>query len=158
MTDRMIMFVVSGFGFGLSPVAPGTCGTIFGVLIVGSIAQLGDHGLQGFFLGIIFVTLYILNDEFTEWAQDFWKEDDPEHFVLDEIAGYILTITVARALGATEGLYLYVLTFLFFRVFDVWKPWPASVIDKKFPQGGDEIFLDDCVAGIYAGLLTALIL
>ncbi|HTL97824.1 MAG TPA: phosphatidylglycerophosphatase A, partial [Holophagaceae bacterium] len=82
---------------------------------------------------------------------------DPSFIVADEWAGQWIALTplVFNALVTTSltGFFIRVaVPFLFFRLFDIWKPWPAKQL-QEIP-GGPGIVLDDVAAGIYAGVLT----
>jgi len=73
-------------------------------------------------------------------------DTDPSQIVIDEVVG----MAVALA-GAPFELSLIIVAFLFFRFFDIWKPFPIRYIDKSFPRGWG-IVLDDVAAGIMANL------
>jgi len=64
--------------------------------------------------------------------------------VLDEVAGYFITMILAP-----EGWQWLLFGFVLFRIFDILKPWPISVLDRRV-QGGLGIMLDDIVAGMFA--------
>lgn len=70
--------------------------------------------------------------------------------VWDEFAGFLLTMT-----AAPQGWVWIVAGFVLFRLFDIWKPWPVRVADRKV-HGGLGIMLDDWLAGIYAWILLQL--
>jgi len=97
--------------------------------------------------------------------------EDPQHVVIDEVAGQHLTLllplipialpnlmahmdfseyTIFFALSLANWKYL-LLGFILFRVFDIWKPWPARRLEKL--PGGWGIMADDWMAGIYAAIL-----
>jgi phosphatidylglycerophosphatase A len=65
--------------------------------------------------------------------------------VIDEVAGMMVTLSFV-----THGIMNYLLAFLLFRLFDIWKPWPISWADKNV-KGGLGILLDDLIAGLIAG-------
>lgn len=70
--------------------------------------------------------------------------------VWDEFAGFLLTMT-----AAPQGWAWIALGFTLFRLFDIWKPWPVRIADRKI-HGGLGIMLDDLLAGVYAWLLLQL--
>lgn len=72
---------------------------------------------------------------------------DPSQIVIDEIVG----MTVAL-LGISFKPALIIIAFLFFRFFDIWKPFPIKYIDRSFP-GGWGIVLDDVAAGVMANVV-----
>ena len=69
--------------------------------------------------------------------------------VWDEFAGFFITMIAAPA-----GWLWIVIGFALFRLFDVWKPWPISLLDKKV-DGGLGIMLDDVFAGIYSCIIVS---
>lgn len=74
-------------------------------------------------------------------------EKDPQFVVIDEVSGQLLTYLVA--LAPANWKYL-LLGFILFRVFDIWKPFPARQAESL--PGGWGIMADDWIAGIYAGI------
>ena len=59
-------------------------------------------------------------------------------------------------IAAPAGWKWIIIGFLLFRLFDIWKPWPINIADKKL-EGGLGIMLDDIIAGIYALIVLQLI-
>ena len=76
-------------------------------------------------------------------AKDLGVHDHPA-IVWDEFCGFWITMTAAPA-----GWQWIILGFVLFRLFDIWKPWPISWLDKKV-HGGIGIMIDDLVAGVLA--------
>ena len=139
--------IYTGLGLGLAPKAPGTFGTILGLPLYWLFYHLG-WPLYLLGLSAIFAVGW--------WASmkaeaDLGRHDAPE-VVIDEVAGYLTTMfLVPLSLSAM------VLGFLFFRLFDILKPWPVSWADQKVP-GAFGVMLDDILAGIYACLSVHLTL
>jgi phosphatidylglycerophosphatase A len=78
------------------------------------------------------------------------RRHDDQRIVLDEIAGVLVT-----ALAVPEKSVLAIaLVFVFFRFFDILKPWPIRDVDHRL-HGGVGIMLDDLIAALYAGLSVA---
>lgn len=145
--DRLRLAFVS-FGFlGLSPFAPGTAGTLGGVLLAWLL------GLTDAFLLASLVTcavLYVASRPLGGWAEARAGKKDPGFFVVDEVIGYLVTILWVGA----PSPFVLVLGFFVFRFFDVVKPPPARRLEAL--GGGDGILLDDVVAGLYGFALLAL--
>ena len=86
---------------------------------------------------------------------------DPPECVIDELAGQWLACAFASLsfgglIPVTHlSLPAFFLAFVFFRLFDIWKPWPVSWADEKL-QGGVGVMTDDIIAGLMAGVLVAL--
>jgi len=138
-----VRFLASGFFTGHIPVAPGTCGTIVAIPLY----LLLISTLQGwFYAGAVFaVTLFAI------WisgsAEKTYGRKDPPQVVIDEIAGFLLTMT---AIPPT-AMYI-AMGFVLFRLFDILKPQPAGWINSRM-HGGSGIVLDDIVAGLYANIV-----
>jgi phosphatidylglycerophosphatase A len=145
--DSLSLAMSTGLWTGLVPFAPGTCGTVPGLLLHLLVVLACPPGFRRAALALLFVAACLASLRFAPWAMARWKTDDPRHFVLDEVAGYLLTVLPfpfsARLLPTV------VWAFLLFRLFDVLKPPPAGWIDRnvKGPWG---ILLDDLAAALLA--------
>lgn len=143
-----VHLLASGFGSGLVPKAPGTFGTL---------AALPFWWLAATFLpfwGYVLVTLAIC--AVGPWICGRTSRDmgvhDSGHIVWDEFAGlFIALLALPVSLGSA------VLGFLAFRLFDIWKPWPISWLDRNV-KGGTGIMVDDILAGIFAAALMQVLL
>jgi phosphatidylglycerophosphatase A len=128
-----------GFGSGLSPVAPGTLGTLTALPLY---VWLSTLSLTGYVA--IVVLLFALGIQICQMSEERLGISDHSGIVWDEIVGYLVTMTAvpfswpAAALG-----------FLLFRLFDILKPWPIRQFDRTV-HGGFGIMLDDLLAGIFA--------
>lgn len=147
--------VAFGLGAGLSPRAPGTVGTLWGVLLWLPL-QLLPPAAYGIALALLF--------GFGVWicgrsARLLGIHDSPG-IVFDEIVGFLVTAApLLPALGLASGpAWAWLLTaFVLFRIFDIAKPWPIRRLDEAV-HGGFGIMLDDVAAGIYgAAVLMAVI-
>jgi phosphatidylglycerophosphatase A len=79
------------------------------------------------------------------------RSHDPSECVLDEVAGQWFTL-IPIAVDMRGGDWRpYVMGFIFFRLFDIWKPWPVSAVEKW--PGGFGIMMDDVLAGLIAAAL-----
>mgnify|MGYP002632928685 CR=1 FL=1 len=128
-----------GFGSGCAPKAPGTMGTLVGVLFYLPLQLLA---LPYYFAVVVFVSLIGI------WlcgqtARALGVHDHPG-IVWDEIAGYLLTMVAAPA-----GWGWIALGIVLFRIFDIWKPWPIGLLDKQL-KGGFGVMADDLLAGIFS--------
>jgi phosphatidylglycerophosphatase A len=145
---KVRLLLASAFGLGLSPVAPGTCGALLGVAIHAVVSMAAPRVLQVWVLGAAFLAVCIANHLLTPWAQAYWKDKDPKHFVLDEVAGYLLVAVLFRQ-GHVWQVMLW--GFLLVRALDVVKPPPAWYINK-YGTGAWAILMDDIVAALYTVL------
>ncbi|MDD3774835.1 MAG: phosphatidylglycerophosphatase A [Sulfurovaceae bacterium] len=146
------------FGSGLSPKAPGTAGSlaalIVGVLII---KFLGTQTL--FMLAIAITIIGIL--EINKYEQTTGSHDNPQ-IVIDEVSGMWISMFIAYetavSLDNQYGILIaYLLSFIFFRLFDIWKPSTIGWIDREV-KGGLGVMVDDVLAGIAGGLLSAIVL
>jgi len=133
-----------GFGAGLVPVAPGTAGTVVGVLIDPLLRPLGLE------LRILLVAVMAIAGVWIcgASARRLGVHDHPA-IVWDEIVGYLALMLLLPA-GWTWAL----LGFAVFRLFDIWKPWPIRQLDHAV-GGGLGIMLDDIAAAAWGALVLA---
>ena len=132
-----------GLGAGLAPKAPGTFGTLVGVPV-----YLALHALGWPTYVAVVAAMFILG----VWLCGTTARDVgvPDHgaIVWDEIVGFLVTMIAVPAQWPWV-----VAGFILFRFFDILKPWPIGLLDRKV-HGGFGIMLDDLVAGVFAlGLL-----
>lgn len=146
------------FGAGLSPKAPGTIGTLaalpVGLLIIHYL------GMETLFL-ITFATTIIGIFEVNRYEAATGIHDH-QQIVIDEAVGIWLALMITLSTSITLS-YPYVeitaivLSFLSFRLFDIWKPSTIGKIDRDL-DGGMGVMLDDVLAGVAGGLLSAITL
>mgnify|MGYP000869579907 CR=1 FL=1 len=141
-------FLASGFGAGLSPIAPGTMGTLVAVPLWAIFASFLP--LWGYLLLIIIAS--IIGITICQKASDELGVHDHGGIVWDEFVGLWITMLFAPVSWASA-----ILGFLLFRFFDVLKPWPIKAIDEKI-SGGFGIMFDDIIAGIFALIALQLVL
>ena len=145
MSEKLITFLASGFYSGLSPIAPGTAGTLVGVLICLLCLPMPWILRLFFVLALLALSIYIADK-----AEKIYQTKDDQRIVIDEIIGLQITMLPA----AINALNLCV-AFVLFRIFDIWKPFPVRNM-QGFP-GGWGIVADDVAAGIYAGMVLWLL-
>ena len=146
------------FGAGLSPKAPGTVGTLASLPV--GLAVLYYFGMETLFMLTVAVTVIGIF-EINKYEQQTGTHDQQE-VVIDETAGMWLSLMIAHSTAATltypyVDILAIVLSFAAFRLFDIWKPSTIGWIDREL-KGGLGVMLDDVLAGIAGGLLSALIL
>lgn len=136
------------FGLGLIPFAPGTWGTIGAIPLVWFFQRMGE--MQYMYATALFVVTSVFVAQMYE--DQLASEHDPSEFVLDEVAGFLVTMTWV------PFTWPYLLVgFILFRLLDILKPWPISWVDAKVP-GGFGAVADDLVAGILASVAMQFIL
>ena len=141
MTDP-VHFLAFGFGTGLAPFAPGTFGSLPGVLLFWLTMDFGLYVQLGVALALVLAGIWICGES----ARRIGVHDH-SGIVWDEIAGMYVTLLIAPAtvLG-------WALAFGLFRVMDIVKPWPIRDMDHRL-KGGVGIMLDDLAAALYASVL-----
>lgn len=132
----------SGLGLGFIPFAPGTFGTMLAVAIY----WFGLKLLPQSTYAVTAITFVFLAVWISNIASERLKEKDPQKVVIDEIAGFFVTM----AFQPTDISYL-VGGFILFRLFDIVKPFPAKYLEERL-RGGWGIVMDDVVAGLYANI------
>ncbi len=147
--------IVSFFGLGLAPVMPGTFGTLGAI----PFALLLDSapGLP-YWAWLLIATLlcFVLGVALGGWAERYFGKKDAGAIVIDEVAGYFVTVAIF-ALFRDRSLSFagYLAAFFLFRVFDITKPPPGRALES-FPKGVG-VMLDDIVLAVYAGLCLAVL-
>ena len=134
-----IHFLALGFGSGLAPKAPGTFGTLAAVPLFLLLAPLSSPLYLLLLIVMSVAGIYICGKA----AEDAGV---PDHgaIVWDEFVGFLITMFLIPI--SWQSI---LVGFLLFRLFDIFKPWPISYLDKNC-HGGLGIMLDDIVAGIAA--------
>ena len=141
-------FLTVGFS-GLSPKAPGTVGS-FVSLIIGLFLLEFLHVSTLFLLSLLITVIAIKQIDIYE--KEVGMHDGKE-IVIDELAGMWITLSIC-GINSSNILYMAPIAFLFFRLFDIWKPSFIGKIDRDV-KGGLGVMGDDVVAGIAAGIATA---
>lgn len=141
------LFLASGFYSGLSPFMPGTAGTVVGIGLYWCLSHLPFFQYLITCIAFIFLAVWL-----ADRAAAILQQADPSLIVIDEIAGYLVTM-----IGIPGSWHYIVMGFILFRTIDVLKPFPIQVIDRDL-KGGWGIVLDDVVAGIFANLIMQVVI
>lgn len=143
---RLIEFFATVGFVGLIPKAPGTFGTIVAIPIAYALALLGPN---------LYLLATLLLIVFSIWISEMHERalgtHDSKQIVIDEVVGYLvafawLPMTWQSFVGA----------FVVFRFFDILKPYPISVLDRKV-KGGLGVVVDDLAAGLIANIILQLV-
>ena len=138
------MVLGTGFGFGHFPVAPGTVGSLWGVLLAWGLRQSGWPLWEQL---LVIAVVFLIGIPICGRAARLLGTEDPGQVVFDEIAAMpvvFLVIPSELPLSIPTGI----AGFLWFRLFDIAKPWPVKWFDQI--EGGLGIMADDIAAAIYA--------
>lgn len=138
----MVTGVATGFGAGYAPAAPGTAGSLVGLVLVFFI-----HNRSLILYAAVLLSVFALGVYAAGQVERATGEQDNRRIVIDEIAGMLVVgFLLPSGVGYLIG------GFVLFRALDVAKPFPADWIERELP-GGWGIMLDDLVAGLYANLI-----
>ena len=156
MIKKFNLLFVTSFNIGKIKYAPGTFASLFTCIFFYFLTDILNLTIILFFTFLIFLySLIAINSAF----ESFESEDPPE-IVVDEVVGQLLpllAIPIYETLYPAPKIQYCIATFLFFRLFDIWKPFPINYIDKNM-KGSLGIMLDDIVAGIYTIIIFVLVL
>ena len=133
------MFIATGFYSGYLPKAPGTWGSLVGLLLFFLLHTLSLEIYLAVVAGIFIIGTFAAGE-----AEKIMDHQDPGLVVIDEIVGMLITMIAVPATPLNMAL-----GFILFRIFDIAKPYPVGLIDQRF-HGGVGIMLDDVMAGIYS--------
>jgi phosphatidylglycerophosphatase A len=161
---RISYFFATACGLGYLKPGPGTWGSLAGVGISILVAYRGfllfhpDFGSKPNFwtigwqpynsdyvavLVVAVIGVYVAGK-----VEKYWGKTDPQFVVIDEVSGQLVALSFPFTLLNWKS---WLLGFILFRVFDIWKPFPARQAEAL--HGGWGIMADDWIAGIYAGLV-----
>ena len=150
LTDRLAIAVGTGLGIGLIPWAPGTFGSLLGPRMILGVMALELPLPVVSVIGLIFI---VAGFPICTRAANAMGVKDPGAIVYDEIAAFWIVFVPQLARGQTAlSLVEIAAGFVFFRIFDIAKPWPASKLEK-LPDGAG-VMADDLAAGVYAAACT----
>jgi len=141
-----IHLLAYGFGSGLSPKAPGTAGTLVGVVVYLLLLPL-PHWVYW----LITLVLFVAGIFICGYSAKKLGVEDPGAVNWDEVVGYLFTMAFAP-----HGWPWLLLGFVLFRFFDILKPWPIRWFDRNL-HGGLGIMLDDVVAAIPAAVIIYIV-
>ncbi|WP_424967450.1 MULTISPECIES: phosphatidylglycerophosphatase A family protein [unclassified Dinoroseobacter] len=152
--SRMIATV---FGVGLMKPAPGTWGSLAALPLAWAIHTLGGFPA----LAIATLAVCALGWWATAEATRGAADHDPSEIVIDEVAGQWIALWPVSAGAWHVGAEIsalwpgWIAAFVFFRLFDIWKPGPVGWADKRHDAAG--VMLDDIVAGVMAAICVAVL-
>jgi len=142
LRDQTVVSLATGFYTGNIPWAPGTFGTLPGLLLCFFLARLPLPASLLLIVVLIGLAVWIAGE-----AEKILGKKDPGAIVIDEIAGMAVTLAAIPFTLQTA-----VAGFLLFRFFDIIKPPPIRTIDKNV-HGGVGIVMDDVIAGVFGNLV-----
>lgn len=141
---RLIKMTTSFFYIGHSPFAPGTLGSLAGLLIYFVVKDK----FPIYIFSLLFI--FMLGIMFSTEAEKIYKRKDAKMIVVDEVCGMMLSLFLVP-----YNFWIMWLGFLLFRVFDILKPPPARAIEKF--SGSFGVMFDDIIAAIYTNFILQIV-
>lgn len=153
----MKRLLTSCFGLGFLPVAPGTWGSLFPVVIFIAMNLLGFSTVTvSIVMLLMVVTASFICVKLAPFVITQTSKDDPSEIVIDEVGGQGLTFIGINMAHGWMILLIAILGFILFRFFDISKLWPIRKLER-LPKGWG-ILADDLLAGIYAAIVLQAII
>ena len=146
MRLKISEWIATCFKVGYLPLAPGTWGSIFAILLW----WIFIKDLNLYVFGVVIVLFFIIGIVTSNIVINELDDNDPSHIIIDELVGQWLAL-----LFLPKGLINIAIAFILFRFFDIIKPWPISVIEK-LPKGLG-VMSDDLIAGFITLVLIQVI-
>jgi len=140
LINTPVLMLGFGFGSGLSPKAPGTVGTLLGLLIFLPLLIWSEWAAW-----LVFAVALFLGSAICGQSSHYMEVHDHGGIVWDEFVGIWLVLLVLPI----QSWEYWLAAFVAFRVFDIWKPWPIKQVDEQV-SGGFGIMLDDVLAAFYS--------
>ena len=153
--DRIAYGIALGAGAGLSPVAPGTCGALEGVVVYLATAYSATrvvtltHGESVVFLVVFNIFVFAAGVWASGRACEISGLKDPQKVVIDEVSGQLIALS---PVALSPSVVPVIAAFALFRLFDIFKPYPIRKLERL--PGGLGVMADDALAGAYAGALV----
>ncbi|HXE81004.1 MAG TPA: phosphatidylglycerophosphatase A [Vicinamibacterales bacterium] len=147
MKTRLAVFVCT-FGYiGYAPIAPGTVGSLAGLLVHAALRWFGVRPLAE---AVVIVMLFVIGTWSGTIAERHFGGTDPGPGVIDEVVGMLMTLYLVPTswIAALTGFFV-------FRVLDVVKPFPAGRLERL--PGGLGMMADDAMSAVYGNVLMQLL-
>ena len=146
MRLKISEWIATCFKVGYLPLAPGTWGSIFAILVWWVL--LKDLDLLIF--GIVIILFFFIGIIVSNIIIDQNGDNDPSHIIIDELVGQWLALWILP-----DGYFYIIIAFILFRFFDIIKPWPIRFMEQ-LPKGLG-VMCDDLTAGLITLILIQII-
>lgn len=143
LSDRIVLLLGEGFGLGRAPKAPGTFGSLWGILIGWGFWKLEVHWAVRL---AVFAVMFVPGISICSRCALLRRNKDPGSVVWDEMTAFPLVYSLLNL-----NWWWLLAGFALFRLFDITKPWPIRSFERL--PGGLGIMADDQIAGVYAGAI-----
>ena len=155
MIKNFNLLFVTFFNTGKIKFAPGTFASFFTCLLFLMLSNIVSITFLFFLTLLIFLySILAINN-----ISDKFSSDDPNEIVIDEVVGQmipLLAIPIYETLYPSLIYFYCIGSFLLFRIFDIWKPFPINYVDKNI-LGAIGVMLDDIIAGVYAVVVLSIL-
>ena len=167
MIKKFGLSILTLFGVGYFKYAPGTAASFITCIIyyILWIAEFSLHNHK-IYLVCFLIIILIYSISIIDKLSQFFKKKDPKEIVIDEFVGQCIPLVAflfrpesLSHLGGQTNNYILIyilLSFILFRFFDILKPYPINIVDKKM-RNGVGVMLDDIMAGIYSTIVIYII-
>jgi len=167
MIKKFGLSILTLFGVGYFKYAPGTAASFITCIIyyILWIAEFSLHNHK-IYLVCFLIIILIYSISIIDKLSQFFKKKDPKEIVIDEFVGQCIPLVAflfrpesLSHLGGQTNNYILIyilLSFILFRFFDILKPYPINIVDKKM-KNGVGVMLDDIIAGIYSTIVIYII-
>jgi phosphatidylglycerophosphatase A len=145
--NDLVVFLATGCFTGFLPTMPGTWGTFAGIPLV-----IISHRLTSIMQAVVTVVFVFFAVFIAGRAEILFEDRDARPIVIDEMVGFLITL-----LWLPLNFLTLCLGFVLFRLFDIVKPPPIGIIEKRLHKGWG-IVLDDVLAGVFAHVTLRLLL
>ena len=148
------------FGCGYFTKIPGTVTSLVTTIFIYIVSEVLGYTNLNFFI-IFFILLFFYSFYCVKDTESEFENKDPKQIVIDEVLGQLMPLLLLLYLNQTNQINIsieiyFILSFLFFRFFDILKPFPVNYFDKNH-KNYFGIIMDDIMAGLYSMILIYLI-
>ena len=171
MIKKFGLPILTLFGVGYFKYAPGTAASFITCLIYFILTESAfSLGINKFYIVVFLFFVLFYSIIFIDKLSPVFKKKDPREIVIDEFVGqcihliailfrhndFIPNCCTKEGLGSPGWIIWILLSFILFRFFDILKPFPINIVDKKM-KNGVGVMLDDIIAGIYSTIVIYII-
>ncbi len=146
MRLKISEWIATCFKVGYLPLAPGTWGSVFAILLWWVLLK----DLNTYIFGVVIIIFLLIGIVVSNIIIDQSGDHDPSHIIIDELVGQWLALFLIP-----DGFFNIAISFILFRFFDIIKPWPIRLIEK-LPKGLG-VMSDDLTAGLITLVLIQVI-
>ena len=157
---KINVLISTFFGYGYLTKMPGTVASVVTTVFIYIAYEILDYTSLKFSI-VLFIILFCYSFYAVKDAETEFENKDPRQIVIDEVLGQSMPLILLLHLSQTGQINIsieiyYILSFLFFRFFDILKPFPVSYFDKNY-KNYFGIIMDDVMAGLYSMIFIYLI-